>query len=517
MKITVSKLMDLESYSQSMVLVAGQKGTDNVVTFITVSETPDFYQWVSGGEFVLTTLYAFEEHKEEMILNYTELAKRGIAAVAVKVNRFVGEIPQELMHIADTYKVPLFAVRRQAKFREIIQTVTAELNNYQTNILIEVESHYKELAKAALTGEDFAEYLQGLGRRKVGSYIFCFKADLLFLGSYPKQTPRKTIYSVKEKLEKYLAIQTEVLEPAQDDGLYIYPCISRKQALGYLVIVSENSLDEKHKLMAAQLTTFLTIKLADQLEMEQKMLTALLDELLYKRNLNEQELQGRLALHGLTYQQRYRVILVKKRSDDNDLSIPANAIVHLGNKIRELLGDVIVINKVNEAVIIVSQHSHDSQWLRKLRQNVSDTLPLLIGIGPSVFHASDIHTSYQIAKSTIKSGAVFGDGGILYHANYLARNLVQRTIGTVEQEYLVSQVISPLVDHDRRHNTCILSTIAAMIFANEIEEAAESLFVHPNTIRYRLNKIKNLTGHDFFTAGGRYVITTAYLVYCYNK
>lgn len=517
MKITIYKLMELESFSQSMALVAGQEGIDNVVTFITVSETPDFYHWVSGGEFVLTTLYTFEDHKEEMIQNYTELAKRGIAAVGVKVNRFVNEIPQELMDIANTHKVPLFAVRRQAKFREIIQTVTAELNNYQTNILIEMESHYKELAKAALTGEDFVDYLQGIGRRKAGSHIYCFKADLLFLASYPKQTQRKTIYSIQEKLERYIEGLEKVLEPAQHDGLYIFPCISRKQALGYLVIVNENSLDEKHKLMAAQLTTFLTIKLADQLETEQKMLTALLDELLYKRNLNEQELQGRLALHGLKYQQRYRVILVKKRDDDKDLSIPANTIIQWANKARELLGDAIVINKVNEVVIIISQHSQDPQWLKKLRNSLSEVPPLLIGIGPSVFYASDIHTSYQIAKSTIKSGSVFGDSGILYHADYLARNLLQRTIGTAEQEYLVTHVINPLVENDRRHNTCILSTIEAMMFANELEEAAEILFVHTNTVRYRLNKIKNLTGHDFFTARGRYVITTAYLVYCYNR
>ncbi|NMC30864.1 MAG: PucR family transcriptional regulator [Veillonellaceae bacterium] len=50
-----------------------------------------------------------------------------------------------------------------------------------------------------------------------------------------------------------------------------------------------------------------------------------------------------------------------------------------------------------------------------------------------------------------------------------------------------------------------------------MEHIAATLFVHANTIRYRLNKIKSITGHDFFTAKGRDVITTAYLVYCYNR
>ena len=138
MGVSVEKIMELENFSQAATLIAGKTGINNTVTFITVSETPDFYQWVSGGEFVLTTLYALNEHKDLQTLNYMELAKRGVAAIGVKVDRFVKNVPQELIDIANCYHVPLFAIKREAKFREIIQTITAELNNYHTNILLEV-------------------------------------------------------------------------------------------------------------------------------------------------------------------------------------------------------------------------------------------------------------------------------------------------------------------------------------------------------------------------------------------
>lgn len=518
--VTVEKIMELEHFAESVILVAGQSGIKNVISYVTVSETPDFYEWVSGGEFVLTTLYAYKEHKEQQIVNYTELAKRGVAAIGVKIQRFVDTVPQELIDICDKYQIPLFAIRRKTKFREIIQNITAELNNYQTNILLEVESHYRELAKAALVSGNFTEYIQGFGRR-TGNSIYCFRADLKLLGSYQKSSLGNAAQDIKTKLEQYIRWQGEVLSPVNYSGLHVFPCVTRGQALGYLVVTDAERLSEKHMLMASQLTTFLTMKLIDQLETEQKMLTALLDELLYKRNLSEQELRGRLALYGLKHQHQYRVIILQEKNEA-DLSLSTNQIRIYCNKIKEFLDDAIMITKANEIVMIGSsgqiEESHSPYWLKNLSNDLlADAFPGVIGIGPAVSNAKDIHSSYQIAKSTIKAGSVFNHGNVLYYSRYLALLLLLRSIGTPEQEYLLATIISPLAEQDKRYNTQILPTIEATMFADDLEHAAAALFVHTNTVRYRLNKIKSITGHDFFTANGRYIITTAYLVHCYNR
>lgn len=520
MAVTVGKVMEIEAFSQTATLVAGNDGINNVITYVTVTEVPDFYEWVTGGELVLTTLYAFQDRKDELILAYTELAKRGVAAFGVKVHRYFESIPVDIIAIANEYHIPLFEIKRETKFREVIQAISAELNNLQTNILIEVEGHYKELAKAALLSGDFTEYIRGFGRRKGGS-VYCFQADLKLLGSYQKSSMGNAAQDVREKLQQYFLNQKEVLDTVEYDGLHIFPCVTRGQALGYLVIVDADRLSEKHMLMASQLTTFLTMKLIDQLETEQKMLTSLLDEILYKRNLSEEELRERLVLHGLKHQHMYQVIIVQER-DETDLPLPTSQIRIYCNKIKELLRDAIIIVKTNETVIIgVNEQPDDAnppRWLKNLGNDVfSDSFPVVVGIGPSVANAKDIQSSYQIAKSTIKAGHVFGHGGVLYYAHFLARILLLRSVGTPEQEYLLSNIINPLVDQDKRYNTQILPTIEATMFADDLEQAATALFVHTNTIRYRLNKIKSITGHDFFTARGRYVITTAYLVYCYNQ
>jgi purine catabolism regulator len=59
------------------------------------------------------------------------------------------------------------------------------------------------------------------------------------------------------------------------------------------------------------------------------------------------------------------------------------------------------------------------------------------------------------------------------------------------------QIIGPLADYDRRHRGSLVETIDAYFnhHAN-VSQTAESLFIHRNTLLYRLERIQELTGQD---------------------
>ena len=93
MAVTVEQIMNLEDISGVAKLVAGHGGIKNQITFVTIAEATEFYQWVSGGEFVLSTLYAFLDHPEWRGPAYRELAQRGSAAIGIKTRRFEMRFP----------------------------------------------------------------------------------------------------------------------------------------------------------------------------------------------------------------------------------------------------------------------------------------------------------------------------------------------------------------------------------------------------------------------------------------
>jgi purine catabolism regulator len=54
-----------------------------------------------------------------------------------------------------------------------------------------------------------------------------------------------------------------------------------------------------------------------------------------------------------------------------------------------------------------------------------------------------------------------------------------------------------LVEYDRRHRSQLLSTLEEFLKRRgNIAAAAQTLFVHPNTLRQRLRRIEDLTGLD---------------------
>lgn len=56
-----------------------------------------------------------------------------------------------------------------------------------------------------------------------------------------------------------------------------------------------------------------------------------------------------------------------------------------------------------------------------------------------------------------------------------------------------SSIIEPIIEHDEKYNTELLAT-AIQFVENDgnVQETAQAMFIHKNTIRYRLNKIKEI-------------------------
>lgn len=66
---------------------------------------------------------------------------------------------------------------------------------------------------------------------------------------------------------------------------------------------------------------------------------------------------------------------------------------------------------------------------------------------------------------------------------------------------LAEETVTPLRQHDTARHTSLLATLRAYVKADfKLVQAAESLHVQPNTVKYRLQKIQEITGHDPFDA-----------------
>jgi len=73
-----------------------------------------------------------------------------------------------------------------------------------------------------------------------------------------------------------------------------------------------------------------------------------------------------------------------------------------------------------------------------------------------------------------------------------------------ELERFYEETVAPLVAYDDQYETELLRTIDAFLDNDgNVTPTAEELFTHRHTVRYRLERVRDLSGHDIFSTEGR--------------
>jgi DNA-binding PucR family transcriptional regulator len=73
-----------------------------------------------------------------------------------------------------------------------------------------------------------------------------------------------------------------------------------------------------------------------------------------------------------------------------------------------------------------------------------------------------------------------------------------------ELERFYEETVAPLAAYDEQYETELVNTIEAYLDNDgNVTPTAEQLFTHRHTIRYRMERVKELSGHDITSTEGR--------------
>src|SRR3954451_19953548 len=88
-------------------LIAGKSGLDRIVQRLNVMEVPDILSWVKPHELLLTTGYPLRNTPQSLDRLVADLDERGLAALGVKLGRYLDDLPAEMIEQADRLGFPL--------------------------------------------------------------------------------------------------------------------------------------------------------------------------------------------------------------------------------------------------------------------------------------------------------------------------------------------------------------------------------------------------------------------------
>jgi len=162
---------------------------------------------------------------------------------------------------------------------------------------------------------------------------------------------------------------------------------------------------------------------------------------------------------------------------------------------------VLSINEMDIAVVKQISPNVTSEELEKMAITMEETLKnelrikTVIGIGTIAEHLRELADSYKEAQTAIEVGKVFDTEKSIMHYENLGIGRLIYQLPTTLCEIFLSEVFKKNSIDSLDQET--LFTINKFFENNlNVSETSRKLFVHRNTLVYRLEKIKKLTGLD---------------------
>jgi purine catabolism regulator len=193
--LPVRALPSLPSLRGTRVL-AGAGGLDREVRRVNMMEVPDILPWVKPHELLLTTGFplravlhpsgapgpavgavrtAAGELPDVTALCrlVTELDERHLAAIAIKLGRYVDQLPDAVLRVADRLGLPVLRVPDDVAFDDVITDVFTELLDRQSGVLSRADELHRALAAIVLEGGDLPQIAEEVARLLGAAVLIC--------------------------------------------------------------------------------------------------------------------------------------------------------------------------------------------------------------------------------------------------------------------------------------------------------------------------------------------------------
>lgn len=547
MGLRVSEMLSLDPL-QELSLVAGGEGLDRVVEEVSVLEVPkDFDCWLRGGEFILTTLYNLHGDLRAQVGLVEKLAKADVAALGIHPGITSTAIPHEMIEEADVLRFPLILLPSSMPYATIISAVLGTILNRQALLLKRSEEINRELTRLIIRGGDvsaIAATLAQLIRQPVlltndsleplatGDFSGRYRS-FLENGLHSSDFLESLKMLRSEKLAAQLGAKQELITFKVEVGGRVLKQVvaqasSGREVYGYIFTWETGGvMGELDFLALGHATTALALEMVKRqavAETERRLRSDFLEEVLEGHFANEEALLRKGRQMGLNLAHKHMVLTIRIKpgpGDEADTALGGQrAIPKRERRVRVALQPVLeqgcpgsLVLPKGDTVLILAHFDLSigrypaRQKALDLGTAIRDTFvsvfggaPVSVGIGDFYPSILDLGKSYYEARQAVEKGEkIFGPGHITAYYDLGFYGVLGGSPEGQVAEFATG-VLRQLLEYDAENQTELVKTLEAYLDCKEsLTASAKQLFVHPNTVKYRIEKIREILGFDPFS------------------
>ncbi len=529
MPVTVERILQLEVLKDAR-LLAGAGGLGRRLTSVTVGEVPDIADWLSGGEMVLSTMFAFKGDVERQREFCRRVMMSGAAALFVKTTRFVENVPADIIELADKRKFPIVEVPQGLRWTRLMQDATEVIINIQASQLERSQAIHRSLLGVVIRGGGWQE-LADESSRLLESPVMFLDVSLEMLSASAGVSAVADLQEVLRRpqvREQFSALgKSGKLFHVREEGvptMFVLPVVAGHQGQGYMCALSTApELSVIEMMVFEHSATIATLEIAQdrvRFETEVRLKGDFVDEVISGGGVTTDSLLRRGAFLGCNLTQGAAVVLLAV--DEFDSPAPRKGLdqEQLEKRVERFFSRCSRFVSASEASSLVSLKSGHvvvflcgrtaqdvaavgrlAQVLQGFGQSEAE-LSISVGIGGFVPDPTQMDRGYQEALVALKVGRKLnGPGSLLRFGDVgtyrLLLDIWERDPDQIRSLY--EETLGPVDRYDEANGTQLTQTLVTF-FANDesLIKTAADLYAHRHTVRYRLEKIAEISGLSVF-------------------
>ena len=540
--ITIRQAMEMDCMDKSKI-IAGYGGMENTITRLNIMADPDILHWVNEGELLLTTAYSFRkddiELQKKLIM---ECSKKKLAGMGIKIYPYIDGLSKEVMDLADSLGFPIIDLHYATAFTDIMTPIFKEIFNKQATLLQKMEAVHNDLMAVVLKGGGIREIIKTLKQTIKNPIIvrdhhfdeYVYHVDKHENVDYNYFIEQSSIFFENNHENKKIDIKTEKLDVVEDRQLkkVMIPIIVKGSVQGHILVWDTmrpiNNLDKVALESASTIIALEFLKKSSVYEVEHRYKLEFFESLISNDERRKAAAVGRGNIYKLDSNGYYHVLNIRllniwdsdKRKKQESLdSLKAKFILNLEKTLQSEQWQGLMISKEEKIFILTMSTSEKEaqQGVKKYGFRIENLCKeifkegnFVIGVGRNYKGLEQVYKSIKDADRAIEAGILLSRGTMIYFEDLGVYKILCHDSVKEELNSFYQQTLKSLVEYDRCKNTELLKTLQVYFETNgNLKKMSEVLFTHYNTILYRVQRIKQITGKDIDHAEDRFDLETA--------
>ncbi|GIH76696.1 PucR family transcriptional regulator [Planobispora longispora] len=465
-------------------LIAGERGLDRIVQRLNVMEVPDILAWVKPHELLLTTGYPLRNTPQSLDRLVADLDERGLAALAIKLGRYLDELPDVMVEQADRLGFPLIQLPDDVGFDDILNQVLTDILNRQAGVLARVEEAHRALVAVVLAGG---------GLREVAAEV----AGLLGVAVAVLDGAGQTLAAAGPA--EYLA----ALRGAPESRRTSVPVVAGGHHHGRIVAYGPaGSIDDNDVGILERAATVAALVVTRQEAVnavESKYRADFLRDVLTGRAGGSERVISRARAFGWDLERPVTVLVAELDPDGDERAAQDRLVACWAAALRRHDPRGAVAGFSHEVVAVVDAAADTARLARDAAAAFAECLPATFSTGASrtATGAQELAEAYGQALKASRVGRQLHGPGAVAHFDQLGVYRLLSLVGdTDELHAFVRETLGRLASDDDAENADLRRTLQVLLETNlNVAETARRLHFHYNTLRYRIGKLERLLGN----------------------